>query len=135
MEHDERKSGTFRELRVYNDSYNAMAKIFETILPSIPREERFDLYDQLLRSSKAIPRLIAEGHAKRHQVKGFIKYIYDAMAEANETIVSISQFKDLYADISRHEICDELIGEYDKIGRQLFCLQRSWENYHSKTNK
>ena len=35
------------------------------IVPKLPDSEKYDLKDQLARSSKAIPRLIAEGYAKR----------------------------------------------------------------------
>jgi hypothetical protein len=51
----------FSDLDVYQEAYRGMLMIFKRILPSIPKEERFDLLDQLRRSSKAIPRLIAEG--------------------------------------------------------------------------
>lgn len=54
-----------------------------------------DVY-QLSRSTKAIPRLIAEGYAKRHQKLGFQKYLDDAMAESNETIVGIEMCRDIY---------------------------------------
>lgn len=59
-------------------------------------QKRYDLKSQLLRSSKAIPRLIAEGFAKRHQRYGFQKYLYDAAGECNETNVSLSHCRDLY---------------------------------------
>ena len=64
------------------------------IVPRLPDSEKFDLKDQLSRSSKAIPRLIAEGFAKKHQKAGFQKYLDDAMAESNETQVSVCQSKD-----------------------------------------
>ena len=123
--------GGYNDLDVYKNSYNGMLKIFKNILGLIPKEEKYDLIDQLSRSSKAIPRLIAEGHAKRHQNKGFQKYIDDSHAEANETIVSLNQVKDLY--INRKvdaDIADELIDLYDKISRQLYNLSRSWSKYH-----
>ena len=66
------------------------------ILPKLPENEKYDLRDQLSRACKSIPRLIAEGYAKRHQKAGFQKYLDDAMAECNEMIVSLEQAKDLY---------------------------------------
>ncbi|MBU1146939.1 MAG: four helix bundle protein, partial [Candidatus Omnitrophica bacterium] len=84
---------SFRDLEVYQNSYKAMLIVYKDVLPKLPREEYFDLKDQLRRSAKAIPRLIAEGYAKRHQNKGFQKYIDDAMTESNETIVSLSQVR------------------------------------------
>lgn len=125
------KSKGFYELDVYRTSYQAMIDVFKKILPTLPNCEKYDLYDQLSRSSKAIPRLIAEGHSKRHQNKGFQKYIDDAHAESNETIVSINQVKDLYASKELANICEELMDTYDKISRQLFNLSKAWNAYHS----
>ena len=104
---------SFRDLDVYQNASKACIVVFKEILPKLPKEEKYDLKDQLARSSKAIPRLIAEGYAKKHQVKGFQKYLDDAHAEANETIVGLEQCIDLY-DIES-KICRELIDLYDKI--------------------
>jgi len=125
-----RKAAGFLDLDVYNNSYAAMIIVFKKLLPLLPKEERFDLFDQLRRSCKAVPRLIAEGHSKRHQNKGFQKYIDDAHAESNETMVSISQLRDLFAPNNMKELCDELINTYDKISRQLFNLAIAWDNFH-----
>ena len=86
---------SFHDLDVYQSTYTAMLQVFKDVLPKLPKEEEYDLKSQLRRSTKAIPRLIAEGHSKRHQKKGFQKYLDDAMAESNETIVSLSQAQDL----------------------------------------
>jgi four helix bundle protein len=80
---------SFKDLEVYQNTYKAAIVIATQILPKLPEGEKYDLRDQLSRSSKAIPRLIAEGFAKKHQKQGFQKYIDDAMAECNETIVSL----------------------------------------------
>ena len=65
------KIKSFQDLDVYQNTYSAMLTVFKHILPRLPKEEEYDLKDQLRRSTKAIPRLIAEGHSKRHQRKGF----------------------------------------------------------------
>jgi hypothetical protein len=63
------------------------------IIPKIPDVEKSDLKSQLRRSVKAIPRLITEGYAKRHQKHGFQKYLNDAMgdgeAEANSSFFCV----------------------------------------------
>lgn len=125
---------SYEDLDVYQNSYKGMITVFTKILPFIPAKEKYDLVDQLSRSSKAIPRLIAEGHAKRYQNRGFQKYIDDAHAESNETIVSLNQAKDLYFSKSLEPLtyCTQLIDLYDKISRQLFNLSRAWVNYHGK---
>ena len=78
MEKEKPKIIGFGDLRVYQDSYKAMLLIFESVLPKIPNIEKHDFISQLSRSSKAVPRLIAEGHSKRHQNKGFQKYLNDS---------------------------------------------------------
>lgn len=86
----EKKIISFRDLEVYERSYKCCLQVMTVIVPKLPDSEKFDLKDQLSRSSKAIPRLIAEGYGKRHQKHGFQRYLDDAMGECNETIVSLS---------------------------------------------
>ncbi len=121
---------SFRDLEVYQNSYSLAVVVAKDLLPKIPNKEKFDLIDQLSRSSKAVPRLIAEGYAKKHQKSGFQKYLDDAMAESNETIVGIEMCRDIYGiDPS---LCDELVDGYDKIGRQLFNLAKAWQNFKNR---
>ncbi|MBU1043309.1 MAG: four helix bundle protein [Candidatus Omnitrophica bacterium] len=124
-----KKITSFHDLDVYNNTYGLMLKVMEEIVPKLPVCEKFDLVDQLRRACKTIPRLIAEGYAKRHQKAGFQKYIDDAMAECNEMIVSLSQCKDLYSDFVNIDLCKELIDMYDKSGRQLYKLGDAWTNF------
>ena len=112
-----------------------MLNVFQQILPKLPNEEKYDLIDQLRRSTKAIPRLIAEGHSKRHQKKGFQKYLDDAMAESNETVVSLSQAKDLYSSLVDVKICERLIDIYDKISRQCYNLAIAWDKFSARKNE
>jgi len=121
---------SFRDLEVYQNSYQAMLLVMREIIPKLPDSEKYDLKDQLSRSCKAIPRLIAEGYAKRHQKQGFQKYLDDAMGECNETIVSLEQVKDIYK--INVELCNELIRTYDKTGRQLYNLSTAWTKFKKK---
>jgi four helix bundle protein len=121
---------SFKDLEVYQNTYKAAIVIATQILPKLPESEKYDLRDQLSRSSKAIPRLIAEGFAKKHQKQGFQKYIDDAMAECNETIVSLEQVKDIYN--IEVNLCNELIDLYDKSARQLFNLAQAWDKFKQR---
>lgn len=102
------------------------------IVPVLPKCEDYDLKDQLRRACKAIPRLIAEGYAKRHQKAGFQKYLDDAMAESNEMVVSLEQSRDLYSKHVDVLLCDSLIKTYDISGRQLYKLSMSWTNFKKR---
>jgi four helix bundle protein len=117
----------YRDLEVYQKSYQACLRVALKILPKLPKSEKYDLTSQLSRASKAIPRLIAEGFAKKHQNKGFQKYIDDAMAEANETMVCLDQVKDIYQ--LEPDLCRELIDVYDKTARQLYKLALAWDRF------
>ena len=104
-----------------------MLSVMKEILPNLPQSEKYDLRDQLSRSCKAIPRLIAEGYAKRHQKAGFQKYLDDAMAECNETLVGIEQVKDIYG--VKVDMCNELVKTYDISGRQIYRLREAWQQF------
>jgi len=126
---DKKRITSFRDLEVYQNTYNVCIKVMTEILPKLPESEKYDLKDQLSRSSKAIPRLIAEGYAKRHQKLGFQKYLDDAMAECNETIVGLEMCRDIYKKQTSDLPLDELIDVYDKSGRQLFNLSKAWSKF------
>ena len=130
-----RRIRSFEDLDVYQESYKAMLVVHKEILPKLPKAEEYDLKSQLSRSTKAIPRLIAEGHSKRHQKKGFQKYIDDALAESNETIVSLKQARDLYPEKVDVSLCDKLVDAYDKISRQLYNLALSWDKFNRRERK
>lgn len=120
---------SFRDLEVYQDSYKAMLEVHNVVLPKLPYSEKNDLKDQLSRSTKAVPRLIAEGFAKKHQKLGFQKYLDDAMAEINETIVSLSQVKDIYN--IEPQFCQELIERYNVVAKRTFKLAEVWTKFTS----
>jgi four helix bundle protein len=87
------------------------------------------LADQLRRACKAVPRLIAEGYAKKHYKNHFKKYLDDAMGECNEMVVSLSHCRDVYPQFIEAQLCDKLIDTYDKIGRQLYKLGKAWRDF------
>jgi four helix bundle protein len=118
---------SYKDLIVYNNSYEACIKVHKELLPMLPKYEKFDLISQLSRSTKAVPRLIAEGYAKKHQKRGFQKYLDDAMAESNESIVGIEQSRDIYN--VNNQLCASLIKSYDITSRQLYKLSIAWSKF------
>ena len=131
----EKRIASFRDLDVYQNSYNACIEVMKRILPGIPEVEKNDLKSQLRRLVKAVPRLIAEGYAKRHQKHGFQKYLDDAMGECNETIVGLEQCRDLYGGNVDRELCEQLIDLYDKSGRQIYNLSIAWSKFKERQAK
>jgi four helix bundle protein len=123
------KIKTYTDLDVYQRAYKLSIIICTKVIIKLPKEEKFDLIDQLRRSSKAIPRLIAEGFGKKHQRKGFQKYLDDAIAENNETIVSLCHARDIYANSINPTSVQKLITEYEIVGKQLYRLKQTWDKF------
>jgi len=121
---------SFRDLEIYRNSYQYSIIIMNKIIIKLSLSEKYDLKDQLSRSCKAIPRLIAEGYAKRHQKFGFQKYLDDALAESNETIVSLEQSKDIYGTYIDKNLCNWLVSNYDILSKQIFTLRKTWKNFN-----
>ena len=120
---------SFLDLEIYKNTYKASIDIIRNVLPKLPREERNDLVDQLRRSSKAIPTLLADGYSKKHQKNGFKKYLDDSLAECNETIVSLSHVKDLYAKYVDANLVDTLLDLYVISSKQIFTLRKRWRHF------
>ncbi|MGA2318557.1 MAG: four helix bundle protein [Thermodesulfobacteriota bacterium] len=131
----EKSITSFRDLQVYQNSYSACIEVMTKIIPSLPESEKFDLKKQLSSSAKAIPRLIAEGYAKRHQKYGFQKYLDDAMAECNETIVGMEMCRDIFGNHIDKKLCQELVNIYDVCGRQLYRLREAWSKFPKEMKK
>ena len=108
------------ELRVYKDSLEAFPFI-EEIIAELP-EELFDTKRQILRSSKSIAPIIAEGFGKRRSQKEFYRYVIDTMSSSDETIthlrtIALSKFNRV--PISRLKRIAE---KYKSISKQLNSL-------------
>jgi len=63
---EKQKIISYQDLEVYQRTYKSGLIVMQQIIPKLPDSEKFDLKDQLSRSSKVVPRLIAEGFAKKH---------------------------------------------------------------------
>ena len=120
----------FKDLVVYKSLYSTMLVCLKEIVPNLPKEEKFDLTDQIRRCCKAGPALIAEGFAKRYQKLYWRKYIDDTIGECNEMIHHLTICVDVYGSYVDSKKCLELIGQYDVICRQLTKLKQVWTNYH-----
>lgn len=54
------------------------------------------------------------------------------MGESNETQVGLCQCKDIYPKHVDEKLCEELIKEYDIIGKQLYRLEEAWNKFSKK---
>ena len=125
---------SFQDLEIYQNLYKAMILVHTKIVPKLPKEEKFDLRDQMSRASKGAPALIAEGFAKRYQIKQWRKYINDTIGECNEMIHHLSVCIDIYGQYVDVVLCKEIVNIYNISCKQLTKLGQSWQNYHNNHN-
>ena len=77
----------FRELDVYQNALNLAMRVFD-LTKRWPPDERFNLTDQIRRSSRSVCTNLAEAWRKRRYKPAFIAKLSDSETEAAETQVS-----------------------------------------------
>ena len=86
------------KLRVYKQALESF-RLIEEIAQILPRD-LFDTRRQVLRSSKAIAPIIAEGFGRKRSQKELYRFIIDAMSTSDETIthlriIALSKFNNV----------------------------------------
>lgn len=123
---------SYQDLIIYQNTYRAMIIVLKEIIPSLPKEEKFDLCDQMRRCSKGIPALIAEGFAKKYQKRSWHKYLEDSIGEMNEMQHHLNVCMDVYGNFIDTEKCKRAKDVYEVSAKQAYKLKESWKNYHDK---
>ncbi|MFA5588752.1 MAG: four helix bundle protein [Mariniphaga sp.] len=126
MESKRNMAGGFRELTVYKKAFALAMDIFE-ITKTFPPEEKYELTDQIRRSSRAVCRAIGEGYRKRQYPKHFSSKMSDSDMENTETQVSLD-FALECKYISRKEY-DSLLQKSEEVGRLLNHMVENPEKY------
>ena len=81
-------AGSYRDLTVYKKAFDLAMNIFY-ITEKFPLVEKYELTDQIRRSSRSVCRAIGEGYRKRQYSKHFSSKMSDADMENTETQVSL----------------------------------------------
>ncbi len=119
-------SGSFKDLTVYKKAFSLAMEIFE-ITKKFPVEEKYELTDQIRRSSRAVCRAIGEGYRKRQYPRHFSSKMSDADMENTETQVSIDFA--LSCKYITEEVNKELLLKSEEIGRMLNHMVENPEKY------
>ena len=109
-------TGGYKDLTVYQKAFSFTMKLFG-ITKSFPVEEKYELTDQIRRSSRSVCRAISEGYRKRQYPRHFSSKMSDADMENTETQISLS-FAEACEYISDTQY-KELIKASEEIGRLL----------------
>jgi four helix bundle protein len=120
----------YKELRVYQKAFELMMEIFR-VVKNWPKEERYNLTDQILRSSRSVCSNIAEGWRRRKYKNVFANQIDSAGGSATETQVWLDVA--LSCGYLNNKQYDEIYEGYNEVGRMLTAMFSKSEQF-SNTN-
>jgi len=120
------KIGSFRELKVYREAFDASMKIF-TLAKSFPKEEKYSLTDQILRSSRSVCANLSEAWRRRRYKAVFINKLSECSSEAAETQTWL-EFASKCNYISSTEFSD-LDEQYEHIFAMLSTMERKADSF------
>jgi four helix bundle protein len=93
-----------------------MLDVHKRLVPLLPREEKYDLADQVRRSSKSVPANIAEGSGRFYYMDN-VRFCYNARGSLDETLNHLIASRDLgYCPLPLYE---DLRGQIEEIRRLL----------------
>jgi four helix bundle protein len=118
--------GKYENLQSFQISYELAKRIF-IVTKGFPREELYNLTDQIRRSSRSLCLNIVEAYRKRIYQRHFISKLSDADGECSETIVWLKMAYDFgYLDQSTYF---EIKEEYDRVGRIIGAMMKNPEKF------
>ena len=111
------------DLEVFKLSYEIAMQIFKEAI-KFPKEERYSLTDQVIRSSRSIAANISEGWGKRQYENEFKRHLVYALGSLEETKVWLEFSRDclyLSPDCFR-----DIYEKLDKLGGGIYKLLANW---------
>ena len=84
----------FESLQVWQKAHALMLFVYREVVSHLPPEEKWDLADQIRRSSKSDGANIAEGHG-RYYYRDRVRFCYNARGSLSETENHLRAARDL----------------------------------------
>lgn len=113
-------------LEIFNLAYSFAADVFQ-VTRNFPKEERYSLTDQIVRSSRSIAANIAEGWGKRIYENEFKKHLIYSMGSLEESKVWLRFAKDCsYLPIQTY---NTLSVKCDLLGSKIYKLYENWKTF------
>jgi four helix bundle protein len=109
----------FKDLRVYQLSYNLAMEIFKDTR-NFPVEEKYSLTDQIRRCSRSVAAQLAEAWKKRKYEKAFVSKLIDCSSEAAEAQVWLDMSLECgYLTKEKHK---QFYEKYDEVNKMLYSM-------------
>jgi four helix bundle protein len=106
----------FESLKVWQKAHQLMLDIHKKLLPLSPKDEKYNLADQVRRSSKSVGANIAEGYGRFYYMDN-VRFCYNARGSLDETANHLKVSLDLgYCPKELHQ---SLRSQADEIRRML----------------
>ena len=112
---------SYEDLTVYQSGFQLAVKVHK-LTQGLPQEEKRELGYQMRRAAVSIPANIAEGYGRKNSSAEFKHFLRNALGSSNEVCVLLKLAQEL-SYISDNEI----IEEYETLGKQLYRLIESWK--------
>lgn len=110
------KKTNYRDLEVYKLSFELFIKI-HTFSQSLPRQEQFELGNQMRRSADSVVTNIVEGYGRRMYKKEFVKFLIYSKSSVDETICHLEKLELLYPGLIKQ--IKIFISSYQRLGVML----------------
>jgi four helix bundle protein len=94
---------------------------------SFPKEERYSLTDQMIRSARSVCANIAEGWGKRTYENEFKKHLVYAMGSLEETKSWVAFAKDCgYINETKY---GAIFNNLNEVGSKIYKLYENWKTF------
>ena len=115
---------TVSDLEIFKLAYSLATDLFQAS-KNFPKEERYSLTDQIVRSSRSVAANIAEGWGKRIYENEFKKHLVYSMGSLEETKVCLMFAKDCgYLSFQSYE---DIFLKCDQLGSKIYKLYENWK--------
>lgn len=115
---------TVFDLEVFKISYQLAMDIFHES-GNFPKEERYSLTDQIVRSSRSVSANIAEGWGKRIYENEFKRHLIYAMGSLEETKTWLHFARD--CGYLAGVVFEELLKKCNESGAKIYKLFTNWK--------
>ena len=82
----------FENLKCWQECFELKQFIRTTILPKLPKSERFDLHSQILRAARSATANVAEGYGRYHY-KDNVRFLIHARGSVTELLDHVIEAK------------------------------------------
>lgn len=118
MNKDETNIRSFEDLKVWKCARKPQQRIAK-LVKSFPKKEKYRLTDQMIRSSRSVPRNIAEGYGRYHYQENiqFCRISRGSLSELKNDIYTTYEedyiTKEMLREVKEHiEECSRLLNGY-----------------------